>query len=823
MEGALFHGDETCTQGDVVVGGDVGAGGGIVDRDAGIVDPLARVDEGAGIGIQDAELVVGGGHGVGRIGGEGHLGGGMGIAVIGDGKGACQHRDGTLVHRQSAVAIGNFVVAGHVLAAVHDAEGDLVGDTARVVDGGGLRGDFRGMSGQQLSRGEGEGGVSPVGLGIVHPLGRLGLDRDGAGGDLQPALAVGNLVVFGHVISRLLVIDTGLFPVDGVGGGAHLGDGGARQRHRKLMGLHQRARANRPAVLGQGGAVVDLGGAVRGDGDGAGVDGQGAVFHGVDKILGHVPSVGIMDAEGAVDIEIGGLAEDRLAPGIQGQGMPLGETHTAYGEAARHQRGAVVVLGLVLHFHRDLPRDDGDLTVLVALDDVVGGDVLAAAVEFHRKAVLGTAHVAAGCGVHGAVLVSHAVLDGGHGMALVGAVIGQSGAVGDDRDLAGSDGEGARLDKEGVVMGLDGSAAVADGEGQDVVGSAAIQNGGGGLHLQVMSRHQGGGGIYGKVAAVQLIARVLVGNTPRLDDQGTFFHRQLARLHGQIVEARNVGTASVVDTQLGGVGLGARIHQGIAEDGDEAVPLQERALGDLVAVIGEGGIVEDLGGVLHRDGQRAGLEAHRNLFHVTDGIARHAVVSVLVGDAEGVEIGVGGGVGGAVVGEEDIAGSRIPLGEVFHLDAGRFAVLHRGIRNGEGDLAGDNGEIVGIGVGLAPEGGLAPGANPVFPGEHGLGLAPGIASLWAVFVVGLRHHEARAEFQLVAVGDLGGAVGFQQKKTPGHDQNHRNGGQDHQGYGNDEAVGVHLAEDARDPLHLFAVGIVLHRISLWKVRVKSEE
>ena len=739
MQGALFNGDGAVVAGDGVVIRDVKPQTAVVDRDHRVVDVAARIGEGEDVPVLDAEGVAGRGQRVRRIGGQLHGGYGMGVAIVGEGGTADAHGDGAFRDAEGTVRVVDLVVMGHVPLAVGDAEDDAVGGGTHVEDNAVGRGDLGGMACHQISLGDGKGGLAIMLLRVVHPLSRGGGDGNGTGLDGQRALDVGDGVVHGDVLVRPCVVDAGEVALHGVDGRAYVGDGYARQGDAHAMTLQQGACGVRPAGALQGLTVVDLGGAFGGDRDGSGLDGEGGIGDRDLVVARYVLPRLIGDAGGVLYVGMGCRSEGDLAPGLQGQGMALGEGigERNHRKGSRLEGGAVVDLLAVVQPHRQGAGGDLQGAEGIARDVVIGGDILAVTPEFHPQMVGDAAHVAEGGGIHGAVLVSHAVLHGDYGQGLVGAVIDQHAAFGMDGHGTGGDREGTLLDKDGVVMAFVHAAVVADGEGQDVGGGAHVQNGGGGLDLQAVAAHQGGGAVQKVLGMVDGVTGVHEGGVGGLNDEGALLHRELARLDRDVVEVCDVGAACVIDPQVGGVGLGARIHEGIAEDGDQIIPREEGAARDLVAVEGQGGIVVGLGGVADGDGQGTGSEADRHPLGGGDGVAAQAVVPLLIGDAEGGQVGVGGGMGRAVVRQDHAAGGAIPLGQALGLDAGHLSVGGGGIGDGQMQLPREDGDLVGVGVGLISEGGFPPCADGVAAGVDGLPLRPTVASRGTVLVVGL--------------------------------------------------------------------------------------
>ena len=454
--------------------------------------------------------------------------------------------------------------------------------------------------------------------------------------------------------------------------------------------------------------------------------------------MGNVLPRLIGDAGGVLYVGMGSRAEGHLSLGLQGQGMSLGEGIGGrnHRKGSRLEGGAVIDLLAVIQLHRQGAGGDLQSAKGIARNVVIGGDVLAVPPEFHLQVVGGAAHVAAGGGIHRAVLVAHPVLHGNVGVGLVGAVIDQGAAFGMDNDRARSDGEGALLDEERVVVGLLHPSAVQHREGEDIGGGAHVQNGGGGLYLQMVADDEGRALIHEVLVVVQGVARIGEGAAARLHDEGAFLHRELTRLDRDIVKVGDLPSRGIEDAELGGIGLGARVNEGITEDRHQVVAVQERSACDLVAVVGQGDIVVDLGGVLHRHRQGAGAEADGHPFGIRHLIARETVIPLLIGDTEGGEVGVGGGGGGVRRREDHAAVGLISLGQSHGLDRGGISVGGGSVGNGQGQLAVVNLKGMGLGIGSASEGGLAVGADGIGAREDGLARQPAVASRGAVLVVG---------------------------------------------------------------------------------------
>ena len=86
----------------------------------------------------------------------------------------------------------------------------------------------------------------------------------------------------------------------------------------------------------------------------------------------------------------------------------------------------------------------------------------------------------------------------GRGLVVCPAVVDELGAVGADRELPRGDGQGAGLDKDGVIFGEGPLHLISNGEGQGIGGGAAIPQRGGRVHRDLMAAHKGGGGVHGK-------------------------------------------------------------------------------------------------------------------------------------------------------------------------------------------------------------------------------------------------------------------------------------------------------------------------------------
>ena len=295
-----------------------------------------------------------------------------------------------------------------------------------------------------------------------------------------------------------------------------------------------------------------------------------------------------------------------------------------------------------------------------------------------------------------------------------------------------------------------------------------------------------------------------------MDDEGALLHRQLTRLDRKAVVEGHVVAVSVVDPQLGGIALAARIHQCVAEDGNQLIPLHKASPRNLIAVKGKRRIVVDLGCIPHRDLDGSRLDRHGFGGHGEYPIPRQPILPLLVGDGQGGYVGSGGGGGRAPAVVAHGAGQHISLGQIRH-HGGTAAVLKGGVLQGKADLPRQNGEITDLGVDPLSRCLSARGAHLVVPGEFGLLLRPRRASLLAVFVDRDTGHKADPIAQLFPVGDLGGAVRFRNQKTLGHDQGRNDQGRNTKGDPDDQAVGIHSAEYARNPFHPLPVAVVLHR------------